>query len=419
MVNTSSISQNLTYKLGLGLKNDMALNEKIKAATKNQFLTKVKLLLNSLFGVYKYFAIATKKEKMEIEQAIIYLNNIIDNINIESEKQLDLIEGNILKFNDLEICKKNTIRCNIGFPSNDLASESVVIEINSTDQVRIEHRLEVSNDVISNIKQNGSMVGDFKHHTNPLAPKQPSLEISYRSLLPKMDETIKHAIKEENVIDGLLNKDELPSSQPTDSAPNVLEERLNKFNIDVKRMNYSKFTKEDKKDIENFIAEDFQNQIKDSNLNPSSNKQLIRFKTQHNQGGLASTAGYLGTTFFTNLFNIPSHADVIHNDIAMNKDHIINEYTIKINVKMRTTHDSGFKELATVSIPFSFKIEQNGQLTSTNFSDPNIIVNDLDLSADDKINLFSGYGQTKDMIRVMQDMLDKRYDKHHANIHLI
>jgi hypothetical protein len=413
MVNTSSISQNLTYKLGLGLKNDMALNEKIKAATKNQFLTKVKLLLNSLFGVYKYFAIATKKEKMEIEQAIIYLNNIIDNINIESEKQLDLIEGNILKFNYLEICKKNTIRCNIGFPPNDLASESVVIEINSPDR-RIEHRLEVSNDVISNIKQNGSMVGDFKHHTNPLAPKQPSLEISYRSLSPKMNEIIKNAIKEENVIDKLLNEDELPSSQPTDLAPNVLEKRLNKFNIDVKRMNYSKFTKEDKKDIENFIAEDFQNQIKDSNLNPSSNKQLIRFKTQHNQGGLASTAGNLGTAFFAELFNIPTSAEVIHNDIAMDKDHIINKYTIKINVKMPTTGDSWFKELATVSIPFSFKIEQNGQLTSTNFSDPNIIVNDLDLSPDDRINLFSGYSQTKDMIRVMQDMLDKRYDKSNA-----
>jgi hypothetical protein len=81
---------------------------------------------------------------------------------------------------------------------------------------------------------------------------------------------------------------------------------------------------------------------------------------------------------------------------------------------MPTTGDSWFKELATVSIPFSFKIEQNGQLTSTNFSDPNIIVNDLDLSPDDRINLFSGYSQTKDMIRVMQDMLDKRYDKSNA-----
>ena len=409
MVNTSSISQNLTYKLGLGLKNDMALNEKIKVATKNQFLTKVKLLLNSLFGVYKYFAIATKKEKMEIEQAIIYLNNIIDNINIESEKQLDLIEGNILKFNELEICKKNTIRCNIGFPPNDLASESVVIEINFPDRVRIEHRLEVSNDVISNIKQNGSMVGNFKHHTSPLAPKQPLLEIDpYRYLSHKMNEIIRNAIKEENVIDELLNEDELPSSQPTDLAPNVLEKRLNKFNIDVKRMNYSKFTKEDRKDIENFIAEDFQNQIKDSNLNPSSNKQLIRFKTQHNQGGLASTAGTLGVAFFTELFNIPSEAVVIHNDTVMDKDHIINKYTIKISVKMHATDDSWFKELATVSIPFSFKIKQNGQLTSTNFSDPNIIVNDLDLSPDDRINLFSGYSKTKDLIRVMQDMLNKR-----------
>lgn len=395
-----SINQSLANKLAIGIKTDMELSKKIKAATKTEFLSKVKLILNNLFGVYKYFAIATKKEKMEIEKAIIYLNNIIDNINIESEKQLDLIEENIYKFNDLEICKTNNISCKIVPQTVNLLNSTtffnpsaVAIQINSLNSKLIEHQLDASKTIIDNINDS-AMTGNFKH-----------------TLSTELNELLNDAITDGKKIEQEMSSFEMGQKD------SLIAKYLEAFTTDVLRTDYKRKSfiekfepqtpDESASQYEDEFDKDFVKElIHGSTEEYKQNKQLIRFKTEHSQKATTGIVGAVISAIYTKLFKHPSNAKIIHDELAISDillGDITNKYTILLSINIPYDNEEDQIKIATVSIPFSFKIDTNGKLSSQKFWDPSITVSKSDLSQEDKIKLFSGYDEIKNQVNMMQE----------------
>ena len=238
------------------------------------------------------------------------------------------------------------------------------------------------------------MTGNFKH-----------------TLSTELNELLNNAITDGKKIELEMSSFEMGQKD------SLIAKYLEAFTTDVLRTDYKRKSfiekfkpqtpSESASQYEDEFDKDFVKElIHGSTEEYKQNKQLIRFKTEHSQKSTTGVVGFVISSIYIKLFEHGSSVKIIHDELAILDEplgDITNKYTILLSINIPYDNEEDQIKIATVSIPFSFKIDTNGKLYSQKFWDPSITVSKSDLSPDDKIKLFSGYDEIKNQVNMMQE----------------
>lgn len=131
-----------------GLNTKIALNTRIKHATKEEFLARVKLFLNKILGVYNLFATQVQNTHNQIAQAVETLDNLLNQLNQFENISCDDIKMTMHLFENIPLIKEQDIKCALydAIPENG----TINLKLTSKDNQESVTNIRYSNQKIPN-----------------------------------------------------------------------------------------------------------------------------------------------------------------------------------------------------------------------------------------------------------------------------